>query len=160
MGTGWEDPSAEQWQAPIPEPKATSWRGLIRRLGESGPREIRASDLRRQQKTKVRQRDEYQCRRPGCSSGFDLSSPPGECWLEAGRPNQRPRNQSRNDFIGQCLHIHHIVKIENGGRNVPSNLITLCEPCHVKLHNQRGERVPEWEQFLGYSGSDQDFLGL
>lgn len=33
------------------------------------------------------------------------------------------------------LHVHHIVFRSNGGTNTPSNLITLCEGCHEKLHN-------------------------
>ena len=32
------------------------------------------------------------------------------------------------------LHVHHIVFRSNGGSNVPSNLITLCETCHADLH--------------------------
>jgi len=32
------------------------------------------------------------------------------------------------------LHVHHIVFKSNGGTNAPSNLITLCELCHNKLH--------------------------
>ncbi len=32
------------------------------------------------------------------------------------------------------LHVHHIVFRSDVGTNVPSNLITLCEPCHDKLH--------------------------
>jgi hypothetical protein len=32
------------------------------------------------------------------------------------------------------LHIHHIVFKSRGGTNTPSNLITLCEACHKKLH--------------------------
>jgi len=35
------------------------------------------------------------------------------------------------------LHTHHIVFRTNGGTDTPSNLITLCEECHEKLH--RGE---------------------
>lgn len=33
------------------------------------------------------------------------------------------------------LCVHHVVFRSNGGTNVPSNLITLCESCHKKLHN-------------------------
>jgi 5-methylcytosine-specific restriction endonuclease McrA len=32
------------------------------------------------------------------------------------------------------LHVHHIVFRSKGGSNTPSNLITLCESCHKKLH--------------------------
>lgn len=34
------------------------------------------------------------------------------------------------------MHVHHIVFKSNGGTNMPSNLITLCESCHEKLHNE------------------------
>ena len=33
------------------------------------------------------------------------------------------------------LHIHHIVFRSKGGTDTPSNLVTLCEGCHKKLHN-------------------------
>ena len=33
------------------------------------------------------------------------------------------------------LHVHHVIFRSNGGTNTPSNLITLCESCHEKLHN-------------------------
>lgn len=33
------------------------------------------------------------------------------------------------------LHVHHIVFRNNGGTDTPSNLITLCEGCHDRLHN-------------------------
>jgi hypothetical protein len=32
------------------------------------------------------------------------------------------------------LHVHHIVFRSKGGTDTPSNLITLCEGCHDKLH--------------------------
>lgn len=37
------------------------------------------------------------------------------------------------------LHVHHIVFRSNGGTNAPSNLITLCESCHDKLHEGKFE---------------------
>ena len=33
------------------------------------------------------------------------------------------------------LHVHHVVFRSNGGTDTPSNLITLCEDCHDRLHN-------------------------
>jgi len=33
------------------------------------------------------------------------------------------------------LHVHHIIFRSQGGTNEPDNLITLCESCHDKLHN-------------------------
>ncbi|WP_425515063.1 HNH endonuclease [Halorubrum ezzemoulense] len=43
------------------------------------------------------------------------------------------------------VHAHHIVPISDGGKHHLSNLITLCETCHKKVHtvisNQTGRRV-------------------
>ena len=33
------------------------------------------------------------------------------------------------------LHVHHIACRSNGGTDTPSNLITVCEGCHARLHN-------------------------
>jgi 5-methylcytosine-specific restriction endonuclease McrA len=33
------------------------------------------------------------------------------------------------------LHVHHIVPLGAGGSNAKSNLITLCEQCHGKVHS-------------------------
>ena len=42
------------------------------------------------------------------------------------------------------LHIHHILKVRNGGKDYPNNLITVCPKCHSeadrKLYN------PDWEK--------------
>jgi hypothetical protein len=159
MGLGWRGASDDPWHAPITEPKATSWDELVRWLGESGPRKTKASGLRRRRKTKLRERDEYQCRLWECSSRFDRSTSPGKVWIEQGRRYPLPQDRSRREYIGQHLNVHHIVKRENGGRNVPSNLITLCKSCHRELHSQYGEQIPEWEQFIGHTGNDRDFLG-
>lgn len=35
------------------------------------------------------------------------------------------------------LHIHHIVPVSEGGGDEPSNLITLCEECHKKIHGKK-----------------------
>jgi hypothetical protein len=33
------------------------------------------------------------------------------------------------------LHVHHIIYRSNGGSNTESNLLTLCETCHGKVHS-------------------------
>lgn len=43
------------------------------------------------------------------------------------------------NVCGNCketddLHIHHVVPLSNGGRNVITNLIRLCTECHTKAH--------------------------
>ena len=35
------------------------------------------------------------------------------------------------------LHVHHIIFRSNGGTNTKNNLITLCKPCHDKLHKKK-----------------------
>ena len=32
------------------------------------------------------------------------------------------------------LHVHHIVPLSRGGTNNETNLITLCEKCHIMIH--------------------------
>ena len=36
--------------------------------------------------------------------------------------------------VAQPPHCHHIVPLGRGGRNELSNLVTLCESCHRKVH--------------------------
>ena len=45
------------------------------------------------------------------------------------------------------LHVHHIVYRSNGGSDEETNLITLCESCHKKLH--KGELVCFESKLLG-----------
>lgn len=33
------------------------------------------------------------------------------------------------------LHAHHIVDVSSGGSHAPSNLVTLCQECHIATHN-------------------------
>lgn len=35
------------------------------------------------------------------------------------------------------LHVHHIIPLSKGGKNVLSNLITVCQDCHEKIHNKK-----------------------
>ena len=48
--------------------------------------------------------------------------------------------RARDDYeCGNChattdLHVHHIVPLSKGGTNNLSNLRTLCEDCHKRLH--------------------------
>ncbi|MGG4453203.1 HNH endonuclease [Brevibacillus porteri] len=55
---------------------------------------------------------------------------------------EKLRSQFREDMPDSCqncgraddLHIHHIVPLALGGRNVLSNLASLCGVCHGKVH--------------------------
>jgi 5-methylcytosine-specific restriction endonuclease McrA len=53
----------------------------------------------------VLERDNYTCQSPHCSDGWPLDPP------------------------------HHIVKRSQYGLDEHSNLITLCQPCHAKIHH-------------------------
>jgi len=33
------------------------------------------------------------------------------------------------------LHVHHKISLNNGGKNILNNLVTLCEKCHNFEHN-------------------------
>ena len=52
----------------------------------------------------VLERDNYTCQNPYCEHGQPIDPP------------------------------HHIVKRSQGGKDEPENLITLCHPCHDKIH--------------------------
>lgn len=42
--------------------------------------------------------------------------------------------QGCGDADADELHVHHIVPLGAGGSNVRSNLITLCDECHGRVH--------------------------
>lgn len=39
------------------------------------------------------------------------------------------------------LHVHHIKFRSNGGTDTKNNLITLCKPCHDKLHKRKNAQI-------------------
>lgn len=39
------------------------------------------------------------------------------------------------------LHVHHILFKSNGGTDTKNNLITLCKPCHDKLHKRKNAQT-------------------
>jgi predicted HNH restriction endonuclease len=48
---------------------------------------------------------------------------------------KRDNNQCQSCGNGERqLHVHHIVPLGAGGSNARSNLLTLCEECHGKVH--------------------------
>ena len=47
---------------------------------------------------------------------------------------QRDNYECGNCKSNKNLHVHHIVPLSRGGSNNLSNLRTLCEDCHKKLH--------------------------
>jgi len=36
--------------------------------------------------------------------------------------------------------VHHIIPVSQGGTNDPSNLMSLCQSCHTKMHIELGDR--------------------
>lgn len=52
---------------------------------------------------------------------------------------------------GPVLHTHHVVPLLRGGSNSDSNLITLCEQCHCKVHPHMNNRVARRAPGLWYS---------
>lgn len=69
------------------------------------------------------------------------------------------------------LHIHHLVPRSKGGKDEPSNLVTLCEKCHSAIHIERqvslGKRFLEYcrdlllkfkREFLGKDVYDIDYV--
>lgn len=37
-------------------------------------------------------------------------------------------------WAGMAKHRHHVVQLQNGGRNIPENIVPLCEHCHKMIH--------------------------
>jgi len=56
-------------------------------------------------------------------------------WVELSRQvRKRDHNRCRSCGGDKTLNVHHIVKIRNGGTNLPDNLKTLCRKCHKVRH--------------------------
>lgn len=52
----------------------------------------------------------------------------------------RDKNKCRKckkDLTNEKWVIHHKIKVIDGGNNDPSNLITLCVPCHKLIHRSK-----------------------
>lgn len=54
------------------------------------------------------------------------------------RDGYRCRGRNCGSEIG--LEVHHIVPLSRGGTNHKTNLITLCEKCHLKRHRHLQDR--------------------
>jgi hypothetical protein len=61
-------------------------------------------------------------------------------WMRAHYRDRRARGFWQS--LGQCWlcehatakHRHHILPIENGGRNIKKNIVPLCVACHRSVH--------------------------
>ncbi len=47
------------------------------------------------------------------------------------------------------LHVHHVIWRTNGGSDLPENLLTLCEKCHLKVHKNEKFNTKIVELFKG-----------
>ena len=68
----------------------------------------------------------------------------GRCWKRI-----RDRYAAAHPLCERCLkegrytpveEVHHIVPISKGGDHRESNLMSLCQSCHTKIHVEMGDR--------------------
>lgn len=68
----------------------------------------------------------------------------GRSWREV-----RERYVAAHPLCERCLQdgrltpveeVHHIKPVSQGGTNDPSNLMSLCQSCHTKIHFEMGDR--------------------
>lgn len=76
---------------------------------------------------RVLRRDGYECRFCGVSNG------------------------THEDEHGSGLHAHHIIPAADGGRDLPDNLITVCNSCHRTLEETHGRAVSEMQRREDYT---------
>lgn len=43
-------------------------------------------------------------------------------------------------FPPEKLTLHHVIPARDGGKTIPSNLITVCFDCHVAYHEQEDKK--------------------
>lgn len=48
---------------------------------------------------------------------------------------------SQCGYVGKGIERHHILPLSRGGRNVLSNIISLCKDCHAKRHSHMFTRL-------------------
>ncbi len=89
------------------------------------------------QKLVARQYDQY-------SRSPDHHKKYGRAWKRI-----RDRYAQSHPVCERCLaegrltpveEVHHIVPVSRGGQHVDSNLMSLCQSCHTKIHIEMGER--------------------
>lgn len=66
----------------------------------------------------------------------------GSWWELVRQAQKRDGNQCGScSYRGPGIERHHIVPLSRGGRNVLSNIISLCEKCHAKRHSHMFTRL-------------------
>ena len=92
-----------------------------------------------QEHAKKRQRDYDRYKRPS-----DYGNRYGREWKRI-----RARYVLRHPLCERCLkegrltsveEVHHILPISQGGDHRESNLMSLCQSCHMKIHREIGDR--------------------
>jgi 5-methylcytosine-specific restriction endonuclease McrA len=71
-----------------------------------------------------------------------IVSPSSKAWSEPGAARVRRETLARDGGCVICrrtehLEVHHLVAAADGGPTAPSNCVTLCGSCHVRV--ERGE---------------------
>ena len=78
------------------------------------------------------------------SRGYNSHERYGRAWRQI-----RDRYITAHPLCEMCLkegrltpveEVHHIVPVSCGGTNEFSNLMSLCQSCHTKLHHDLGDR--------------------
>ncbi|MBR3298914.1 MAG: HNH endonuclease [Clostridia bacterium] len=74
----------------------------------------------------------------------DINKKYGRAWKRI-----RDRYTSKHPLCERCLEegrltpveeVHHIVPISKGGDHRETNLMSLCQSCHTKIHHELGDR--------------------
>lgn len=61
----------------------------------------------------------------------------------------RDRYAAKHPFCEECEkkgllrpveEVHHKLPLSEGGTHEESNLVSLCQPCHARIHAERGDR--------------------
>ena len=61
----------------------------------------------------------------------------------------RDRYAAKHPFCEECQkkgvlrpveEVHHKLPLAEGGTHDESNLVSLCQPCHARIHAERGDR--------------------
>lgn len=73
---------------------------------------------------------------------YNTSDANGSWWSLVAQAKKRDGDKcGRCPYTGPGIERHHIIRLEDGGRNVLSNIISLCEKCHAKRHSHMFRRL-------------------
>ncbi len=73
---------------------------------------------------------------------YSTSSANGSWWDLIAQAAKRDGNKCSDcPYVGPGIERHHITPLSRGGRNVLSNIISLCPTCHAKRHSHMFRRL-------------------